>query len=1000
MFGQLFSEIYFGWDDMNLSFGISNKILCCAFCSFLILNFPSSSLIDLKFHSQVIEKNRNMDLAEVTDESPPALYRAAMAYDAESDRVVVFGGSSDTSDFTNETWSYDYNTNTWTNMTPSNSPHVRGDHEMVYDSESDLIILYGGWYGERVSSYYLTDTWTYDLNSNTWTEMFPSTCPGWLYRFSMTYESKADRVILFHGDETWTYDVDTNIWEKKSPENYPQNHFSSKIVYDENSELVILLGLVIISQIDTGYPETWVYNLTSNVWTKMTPENQPSYSDNCAMTYDHQSDRVILFLGETWSYDLESNQWMKMSPRTQPEAQSETCMVYDSESGRIILFGGIDVDYVGNLYDDTWAYSYHCDEWWNMAWHVQRAKSPPAVASAAMAYDSESDRVVLFGGKSGHSGVTDETWCYDYNSNTWMNMTPSNSPHFRYYHQMVYDSQSDLIILYGGSYDYGWMSCELNDTWTYDLNSNTWTEMFPSTCPGTLAFPGHGMTYDSKADRVIFFHHDETWTYDVDTNTWENMNPETYPQNHNTFNLAYDKNAELCIYCGRSGDWGAQIETWVYDFTSNVWTEMTSENQPPYSTFYEITYDSQADRTILFFNETWSYDLDSNLWIELNPKNHPKLWLGSSMAYDSESKRIILFGGRDIEGQSWYSDDTWVYLNDSNEWWNMEWYVPDDETFCFIAYGDTRGEHPDSVSSLHDDIVSLYIQHDPELVIHTGDMVNHGGETYQWPFFNESISSLWHFNIPMYGTVGNHELYTDDLDVQDDDLSNYQDFFDFSNVIEQLGETELYYSFDSNGIHFIFLNTAQEWDEEDYTCPTAQMTWLEDDLAGNHEFIVVSFHYPAWSIRADRPDRWATAESIRETFHDMFVEYGVDIVFNGHDHLYYRTVRDGIYYVVTGGGGAPLAEIQKEWTVWQTGDVGFSDYHYCVAKPTNGFLEVDVFLLNGTIADSYTVGLPLPVTPFYIPEVILRISLAAVVVIVFILIIRVRGNKTITSSSD
>jgi hypothetical protein len=652
-------------------------------------------MIDLKFHSQVIEKNRNMDLAEITDESPPALYRAAMAYDAESDRVVVFGGSSDTSDFTNETWSYDYNTNTWTNMTPTNSPHVRCNHEMVYDSESDLIILYGGWYGERVMECYLTDTWTYDLNSNTWTEMFPSTCPSRSYSFSMTYDSKLDQVILFAWDETWTYDVDTNIWEEKSPENYPNSQIISNMVYDENSELVIHSGRELISQTDWGDSETWVYNLTSNVWIELTTENQPQF--------------------------------------------------------------------------------------WN-------------------------------------------------------------------------------------------------------------------------------------------------------------------------------------------------------DFA--------------------IAYDSQSDRTILLFDKTWSYDLDSNLWREMNPRIHPDARKESCMAYDSESKRIILFGGRDIEGQSWYSDDTWVYLNDSNEWWNMEWYVPDDETFCFIAYGDTRGEHPDSVSPLHDDIVSLYIQHDPELVIHTGDMVNHGGETYQWLFFNESISSLWLFNIPMYGTVGNHELYTDDLDVQDDDLSNYQDFFDFSNVIDQPGETELYYSFDSNGIHFIFLNTAQEWDEEDYTCPTAQMNWLEDDLAGNHEFIVVSFHYPAWSISAWSPDRWATAESIRGTFHDMFVEYGVDIVFNGHDHLYYRTVRDGIYYVVTGGGGAPLTEIQKEWTVWQAGDVGFSDYHYCVAKPTNGFLKVDVFLLNGTIADSYTVGLPLPVTPFYIPEVILRISLAAVIVIVFIGIVQVRKKRTSTSSSD
>ena len=370
----------------------------------------------------------------------------------------------------------------------------------------------------------------------------------------------------------------------------------------------------------------------------------------------------------------------------------------------------------------------------------------------------------------------------------------------------------------------------------------------------------------------------------------------------------------------------------------------------------------------------------------MSPKIQPAARLESCMAYDSESDRTILFGGKKDDFTHRCYDDTWVYSYDSNEWWNMAWFVPDDETFSFIVYGDTRGEDSESVSPINEDLVECFIQHDPELVIHTGDMVNHGGESYQWPFFNESIASLHYLNIPMYGTVGNHELYTDDWDVQDNDLSNYQAFFDFSDVIDQPGETELYYSFDSNGIHFVFLNTAQEWDEEDYTCPTAQMTWLEDDLAGNHEFIVVSFHYPAWSIRADRPDRWATAESIRETFHDMFVDYGVDIVFNGHDHLYYRTVRDSINYVVTGGGGAPLAEIQKEGTVWQDGDVGFSDYHYCVAKDINGSLNVEVFLLNGTIADSFTLDLPITSSPINIPLAVLLISSVALVFVIVIII--------------
>ncbi|MGY5853170.1 MAG: metallophosphoesterase [Candidatus Thorarchaeota archaeon] len=278
--------------------------------------------------------------------------------------------------------------------------------------------------------------------------------------------------------------------------------------------------------------------------------------------------------------------------------------------------------------------------------------------------------------------------------------------------------------------------------------------------------------------------------------------------------------------------------------------------------------------------------------------------------------------------------------------------IPDDGVFSFVAYGDTRGDGAVAVSPLHKDIVDLYLQHDPEFIIHTGDMVLVGGEPDQWSVFNDSIQSIISNNTPFYGVVGNHERWSDS------NFTNYQDFFDYSDVIDQPGESELHYSFDSGNMHFIFLNTIVEWDGEVFTCPETQMTWLEDEFSQNYEFIVVVLHNPAWSIRYNRPDRWAQAESIRNTFHALFVENGVDLVFTGHDHQYYRTIRDGIQYVVTGGGGAPLYDIQTNGTVWQDGDIGLREYHYCLASIDGELLNVEVFLMNGTVTDSFALILP------------------------------------------
>ncbi|MFX1368408.1 MAG: metallophosphoesterase family protein [Promethearchaeota archaeon] len=274
--------------------------------------------------------------------------------------------------------------------------------------------------------------------------------------------------------------------------------------------------------------------------------------------------------------------------------------------------------------------------------------------------------------------------------------------------------------------------------------------------------------------------------------------------------------------------------------------------------------------------------------------------------------------------------------------------------FNFIAYGDTRGNHPASVSDLHDDIVNAFMLKEPEFVLHTGDMVNHGGEAYQWPFFNDSIAAIWEAGVPFYGVVGNHEHYTDDWGVNDEDFSTYLDYIDHSDVVNEAGETELHYSFDYESIHFIVVDTEDEFIDDTFNSSEAQMDWLLADLENTEpeEFIVAAFHRPAFSIRSDR---WAQGETIRDEFHPIFSQYGVDLVFMGHDHFYYRANRDGISYVTTGGGGAPLYNPDMNTPTWQSGDVTFREYHYCNVEVNTTHVTTTVTTLNGTVLDSFSI---------------------------------------------
>jgi hypothetical protein len=138
---------------------------------------------------------------------------------------------------------------------------------------------------------------------------------------------------------------------------------------------------------------------------------------------------------------------------------------------------------------------------------------PPANELFGFAYDTESDRAILFGGT--HGGAANETWAYDYNNNTWTNMNPEIHPPARQATSMAYDETSDKIILFGGqTID----ASNLNDTWTYNYNDNTWQNITADTHP--LGRAGHRMTYDTESDRIILFggsdedpKYKDTWAY-------------------------------------------------------------------------------------------------------------------------------------------------------------------------------------------------------------------------------------------------------------------------------------------------------------------------------------------------------------------------------------------------------------------------------------------------------------------------------------------------------
>jgi predicted phosphodiesterase len=240
---------------------------------------------------------------------------------------------------------------------------------------------------------------------------------------------------------------------------------------------------------------------------------------------------------------------------------------------------------------------------------------------------------------------------------------------------------------------------------------------------------------------------------------------------------------------------------------------------------------------------------------------------------------------------------------------------------CLVVYGDSRTGH-----DIHQQIVDLMVDMQPEAVFHTGDLVANGYISAQWDTFN-LITSQLRATAEFYPALGNHENQS----------PLYFENFDLPN-------NEQWYSIEKNGIHFIILNSCVAIGVE-----SDQYQWLESDLAGiddSIKFIAAAFHHPPYSTGPHTEDE----KGLREILVPLFEQHGVDIVFNGHDHCYERSFCGGIYYIVAGGGGAPLYDQAREHPCSQS---YLADYHFCKLSSIGDRLVVKVYDTDSQIIDRF-----------------------------------------------
>ena len=203
------------------------------------------------------------------------------------------------------------------------------------------------------------------------------------------------------------------------------------------------------------------------------------------------------------------------------------------------------------------------------------------------------------------------------------------------------------------------------------------------------------------------------------------------------------------------------------------------------------------------------------------------------------------------------------------------------DSIKFLAIGDsgTGGSDQRRVASR---IAEVYKIFKFEFAIMVGDNL-YGGEgasDYRRKF-EEPYKPLIDAGVKFYAALGNH----------DDPTQRFYKPFNMNG--------ERYYSFKApkpgigirGGARFFALDS-------NYMSPE-QLKWLEKELAASGaDWKVPFFHHPLYSSGA----KHGSDTALRDQLEPLFLKYGVDVVFAGHEHFYERLKpQNGIYYITEGG---------------------------------------------------------------------------------------------------
>ncbi len=403
-------------------------------------------------------------------------------------------------------------------------------------------------------------------------------------------------------------------------------------------------------------------SLSQTLAIPLSAASTPSLVTNVTATFDLLRGRVLVYggevgsatLGALWEWRSDSSRFAPLASQgARPSPRRYSAFAYDPVRGRAVLFGGADLSSSPSVFfQDLWEYDSAADRWIDRTPSSLPASWPSKREGARAAFDPNTGKILLLGGRNSGTPAADPFWAWDGATGTFTRLPDPPNPVTG--GAAVFDASANKLVAFGGVSG----ATYLDGLATYDPVLQQWAQVAKAgSWPGARWLPL--AWYDSARNKVCLSGGVgasgaivDLWDLDTASGAFTSVTtPAGWPTNYSWRSTAFDPSTRRAVHIGSNN--GTSLSVLEWDASAAQLIDRSPPWQSPSARRrHGLAYDEGRDLFVAVGGEsataglgdTWEYSPGLHRWTQRTATGLPAAGVIGTLLYDPSRTALWMVG--------------------------------------------------------------------------------------------------------------------------------------------------------------------------------------------------------------------------------------------------------------------------------------------------------------------------------------------------------------------